>query len=694
MAKNAMGAPSAIRMTFASMLRSILILLTAASCGGGGGSNSPPAPPPVVTLNSIQMTPATPSTELGIAQQFAAIAAYSDGSTKDISSGAVWNSSDQNVATVDALGAATTRGVGIASIQAQSGSVTGTSVLTVTAPGHYLLRNSGLYLPFERRGATSGFLAGEALQNWNQTDSVLGTTVAAEASLQLDQMKAMGVNTVTYELRAANADTNPAVVPPVCNVIPVLGMQFPKPTAVELTNLKLLLDLLQNKGMKLWLRLVNTNMEQQPPTNSQTWLGSILGAIGNHPALDLVLFEGDAHLNPGPNGTSVCGVPAEPPLWLGPTAIPATYVQWAIGYAISIGVAPRKLSAEAVVGSYLVESMPPAGGNATAGHLWSPISVLKTIFDNLQVAPNQRTYALSLYEHRKCIDAGTLACVDLDPHTWADQTLQHVTQVVGSGPRIVAPELGIATPVTASWSTAHALESLVFLLNKYAIDGGSFWRWTNYLNSDDLDHTLATPVKPRGLAFVYNAVQKEILDMGGFHVPLVPNGSFEGPVNPSGVPTSWTTSGSGAVSQYLLTQDAGQPEVPSRGTHAMRMISGSGASDQLTATSTLIPVVPSTAFTTTSNLRFSWTGDPNSTGVPANRPQIFVSVSYFQKSTAPSAQRLQDTQTYFQESSTTGFATFPIQYTTPSDAAFVTISFGINRNGLPTLITLDVDNVR
>jgi hypothetical protein len=53
-----------------------------------------------------------------------------------------------------------------------------------------------------------------------------------------------------------------------------------------------------------------------------------------------------------------------------------------------------------------------------------------------------------------------------------------------------------------------------------------------------------------------------------------------------------------------------------------------------------------------------------------------------------------DTFPHFQEDSTTQFATFPVQYVTPSDAAFIQIQFGAARNGLPTGITFDVDNVR
>ena len=71
-----------------------------------------------------------------------------------------------------------------------------------------------------------------------------------------------------------------------------------------------------------------------------------------------------------------------------------------------------------------------------------------------------------------------------------------------------------------------------------------------------------------------------------------------------------------------------------------------------------------------------------------------MNVLYFQASGTVSAVRRQDSFAFFQEDSTTGFGTFPLQYTTPSDAASVEIQFGAARNGLPTPITFDVDNVR
>jgi hypothetical protein len=250
------------------------------------------------------------------------------------------------------------------------------------------------------------------------------------------------------------------------------------------------------------------------------------------------------------------------------------------------------------------------------------------------------------------------------------------------------------SPGDPTWSAQHALESLVYLFQKYQIEGGSFWRWTSFDNAEDSNPQLPDPVKRRGINFVYNPVEKEVVDMGGFHLSRVPNGSFEGPVDANNVPVNWTAGGSGTVSRYLLTTEPGEPEVPSRGVEAMRIVTGSGTRDRIAATSVTIPASPKTAYTTTANLRFGWTGDANPSGSSATRPQVFAAILYFQENGQPSIVRAQDSFAYFQEDSTQGFGTFPLVFTTPKDCALVRIQFGAARNGLASQITLDVDNVR
>jgi hypothetical protein len=366
------------------------------------------------------------------------------------------------------------------------------------------LPTRGLFVQFERRGWPNGYYNGDLIHNWNNYDPIVGHTVSEEVALQLDAMQAMGVNTITFELRTADQDDNHTF--PTCHTNPVLGFQWPQPTATELANLPLFFDLAESKGMKVILSTTNTHMEEQPPTNSETWLGAILNVVGNHPALDSVLFNGDAKYITDCNGVPVdCGGQAEPPLWLGLTEIPATYVKWAISYAMSLGVPATKLSAESIVGDYFTVSEPPSC-LVTDGHLWPPIVVMKQILDNLGVPNAQRLYALSFYEHTKCSTARGLPCVDASPPVWAEQTLQNeVFSTIGwaSGARVVAPEMGDLPPVQSTWTTTQAIESLIRLMAEYGIDGGSFWRWTSFDNSEDQDPTLAQPIKLRGVDFTY-----------------------------------------------------------------------------------------------------------------------------------------------------------------------------------------------
>jgi len=387
-------------------------------------------------------------------------------------------------------------------------------LLSALAPYAHALPTRGLWVQFERRGWPVEYWSGQVVQQFTLFDNVVGSKVSDEVALQLDVMRGLGVNTITFELRTADPMAMPFQFP-TCNIPPVLGFQWPQPTPTELGNLTLFLDLVHSKGIRVILVLTNTHMEEQLPTNSQAWLGAILGVVKNHPALDFVVFNGDAHVI-DTNGDGVpdsCGGQAETPLWLGPTAVPATYVKWAIGYAMSLGLPASKLSAGTIVGDFFTDSQPPAGPDATNSHLWSPIVVLKAIFDSLGISDSQRVYALSFYEHRKCATARFLPCVDAEPPAWADQTMQGVFSTIGqgNGARVVAYEMGNSPPVDPAWSTASALANLVTVMQKYGADGGSFWRWTSFSNSEDADVTLAEPIKRRGVAFTFNPVQTTLV---------------------------------------------------------------------------------------------------------------------------------------------------------------------------------------
>ena len=60
----------------------------------------------------------------------------------------------------------------------------------------------GLYVQFERRGWPSGYWSGDLIKNFADFDEVVGHTVTEEVSQQLDVMRTIGVNTITFELRS------------------------------------------------------------------------------------------------------------------------------------------------------------------------------------------------------------------------------------------------------------------------------------------------------------------------------------------------------------------------------------------------------------------------------------------------------------------------------------------------------------
>ncbi len=93
-------------------------------------------------LQSITVTPANPSISTGGHQQFTATGNYSDGSHQNLTSSATWSSSNQSVATINATGYATGVATGSTTIKAQSGSISGTTTLTVTASGSFTISAS------------------------------------------------------------------------------------------------------------------------------------------------------------------------------------------------------------------------------------------------------------------------------------------------------------------------------------------------------------------------------------------------------------------------------------------------------------------------------------------------------------------------------------------------------------------------
>ncbi len=85
------------------------------------------------TLVSIAISPLAPTIPLGGSTQFSATGTFTDLSTQDLTSTVTWTSSLTSVAVITNGGLATSAGVGVTTITAKQGSVSGTAVMTVTA---------------------------------------------------------------------------------------------------------------------------------------------------------------------------------------------------------------------------------------------------------------------------------------------------------------------------------------------------------------------------------------------------------------------------------------------------------------------------------------------------------------------------------------------------------------------------------
>jgi len=104
--------------------------VTAASGSVSGSTNIAVTPAQLV---SIAVTPAIPTISTGATLQFVATGTFTDGSTQNVNGTVQWNSDTLTTATINAQGLVTSVGAGTANISASTGTVTGSTTLTVTS---------------------------------------------------------------------------------------------------------------------------------------------------------------------------------------------------------------------------------------------------------------------------------------------------------------------------------------------------------------------------------------------------------------------------------------------------------------------------------------------------------------------------------------------------------------------------------
>jgi hypothetical protein len=168
-------------------------------------------------LASIVVTPANSTIEVGIRQQMTATGVYSDMSTVDLTTTAVWTTANTGVATVSnasgARGQLTATGQGTTNVTATVGTIAGTTSVTVTAPTATELVIAPIN-PSNRVGQTRQFAATLVFSNGTQqnvtgraTWSTSNPMVATINGMGVATARAVGTTTISATFMGLSAST-------------------------------------------------------------------------------------------------------------------------------------------------------------------------------------------------------------------------------------------------------------------------------------------------------------------------------------------------------------------------------------------------------------------------------------------------------------------------------------------------------
>ena len=179
------------------------------------------------TLVSIGVTPANPSIANGLTSQFAATGVYTDNSTQDLTASVAWTSSDPTVVSISnasaSHGLATGVSPGSVAITAASGSVSGSTNLTVTPaalvsialiPANPSIAN-GTQQQFAATGTYTDTSTHDltAVVTWSASDTTVATISNASGSNGLATSVGQGSVTITATLGTIAGATGLTVTP-------------------------------------------------------------------------------------------------------------------------------------------------------------------------------------------------------------------------------------------------------------------------------------------------------------------------------------------------------------------------------------------------------------------------------------------------------------------------------------------------
>jgi Big-like domain-containing protein len=235
------------------------------------------------TLVSIAVTPPNPSVANGLKRQFIATGTYTDHTTQTLTTGVMWGSTTSAVATISnatgSQGLAASAGVGITSITATLGAVTGSTSLTVTPATLVSIQVTASNYSIAGIGQTQQFVATGTYTNgtmqdlttqvlWSPSNAAVATISNSTNSNGLATSMAVGMTTITATLGAgANAvagTTNLTVTAPV-----LISIQVTPADATVYTS-----QVTQQMVATGTYNDSLTNPNHPPITNSVTWTSS------------------------------------------------------------------------------------------------------------------------------------------------------------------------------------------------------------------------------------------------------------------------------------------------------------------------------------------------------------------------------------------------------------------------------------
>ncbi len=189
----------------------VALLLASLGLTGCGGTNPPSQARVNQTVVSIAVSPGSATLNPGVAQQFTALAKYSDGTQADVTKSAGWTTSNTSVATVATGGLLTAVAAGSVTVSASFDNISGTAAVTVATgktlssiaitPANVTL-NAGAT---QQLTATGTFSDGSQINEtgsatWTSSNSAVATVSAAGLLTAV----AAGTATVTATVAAVS----------------------------------------------------------------------------------------------------------------------------------------------------------------------------------------------------------------------------------------------------------------------------------------------------------------------------------------------------------------------------------------------------------------------------------------------------------------------------------------------------------